>query len=189
MTWLLSLLILSATWQLPVGEMAAPTPDTDPPEGCSHAKTAIARAAVEAKALRLKSTDDPLAEQTDVLHYRLDFEVVPMTQFLGGANTMTVRCREDGVTAFRFWLHSAMSITSVRLDGSNAQWRRLDGATLEVELGRSFDSDEVFELEVVYEGFPGTTGLASIVFETQGDWPVVSTLSEPWFSYTWWPVK
>jgi len=139
--------------------------------------------------LPLKSTDDPLAEQTDVLHYRLDFEVVPMTRFLGGANVMTVRCREDGVTAFRFWLHSAMSITSVRLDGSNAQWRRLDEATLEVELGRSFDSDEVFELEVVYEGFPVTTGLASIVFETQGDWPVVSTLSEPWFSYTWWPVK
>ena len=189
MTWLLSLFFLAATWQLPAGEVAAPTADIEPPEGCSHAKTAIARAAAGAKALRLKSTDDPLAEQTDVLHYRLDFEVVPMTRFLGGSNTMTVRCLEDGVTAFRFWLHSAMSIASVRLDGSSAQWRRLDGATLEVELGRSFDADEVFELEVVYEGYPVTTGLASIVFETQNGSPVVSTLSEPWFSYTWWPVK
>jgi len=189
MTFFLGILILALSWQLPVGEVAAPIADIEVFEGCSHAKTAIARAAAEAKNLRLKSSDDPLAEQTDVLHYRLDFEVVPMSGFLGGHNTMTVRCREDGVTAFRFWLNSVMSITSVRLDGASAQWRRLDGATLEVELGRSFNTDEVFELEVVYEGFPVTTGLASIVFETQGEWPVVSTLSEPWFSYTWWPVK
>jgi len=189
MTWLLSLLILAATWQAPVAEMSRGAVDVKPFEGCSHAKTAIARAAAEVKALRLKSTDDPLAEQTDVLHYRLDFEVVPMTRFLAGSNTMTVRCRVDGVTAFRFWLHLAMSITSVRIDGSSAQWSRLDSATLEVELGQSCDEDEVFSLEVVYEGFPVNTGLGSIVFETQGDWPVVSTLSEPWFSYTWWPVK
>jgi aminopeptidase N len=189
MIWLLSLLILAATWQTPVAEVSRGAVDVEPPEGCSHAKTAIARAAAEDKALRPKSTDDPLAEQTDVLHYRLDFEVVPTTRFLGGSNTMTVRCREDGVTAFRFWLQSAMSITSVRVDGSIAHWSRLDSATLEVELGRSCDEDEVFSLEVVYEGFPVSTGLASIVFETQGGWPVVSTLSEPWFSYTWWPVK
>ncbi len=42
---------------------------------------------------------------------------------------------------------------------------------------------------VDYEGYPVTSGLSSIVFDTQGGWPVVSTLSEPWFSYTWWPVK
>jgi len=189
MRFFFGILFLALSWQLPAGEMAAPSADFEGPEGCSHAKTAIARAATAAKGLRLKSTDDPLAEETDVLHYRLDFEVLPRSRFLGGSNTMTVRCRENGVTAFRFWLHSAMSIDSVRIDGSRAQWRRLDGATLEVELGRSFDADEVFELEVVYEGYPVTTGLASIVFETQNGSPVVSTLSEPWFSYTWWPVK
>ena len=189
MTWLLNLLIVAVTWQTPMADVSRRSVDVGPPEGCSHAKTAIARAASEVKALRLKSTDDPLAEQTDVLHYRLDFEVVPSTRFLGGSNTMTVRCREDGVTAFRFWLQSGMSITSVRVDGSNAQWSRLDSATLEVELEGRCDEDEIFELEVVYEGFPVSTGLASIVFETQGEWPVVSTLSEPWFSYTWWPVK
>jgi len=189
MTWLLSLLILTVAWQMPAGEPAAPTVEVEPPEGCSHAKTAIARAAAEAKALWVKSSDDPLAEQTDVLHYRLDIEVDPAARFLDGSNTMTVRCREDGVSVFHFWLHSAMSITSVRVDGSSGQWHRLDSATLEVELGRSCDEGEVFELEVGYEGFPVSTGLASIVFETQGEWPVVSTLSEPWFSYTWWPVK
>ncbi len=161
----------------------------DQPPGCSRAKIAVARAASHNAKLALKSSDDPLAEETDVLHYRLDLEVDPSRGFLAGSNTMTVRCRVDGVRVFRFWLHSAMAITGLRVNGSAASWRRLDGATLEVNLDRTYGADEVFELEVVYQGYPVTTGLASIVFETQGGAPVVSTLSEPWFSYTWWPVK
>jgi len=127
-----------------VGSLAASADDADrqppptaPPEGCSHAKTAIARAAAEADALLLKSTDDPLADQTDVLHYRLEFEVEPTIRFLGGSNTMTVESRVDDVTAFRFWLHPAMTIGSVEVDGAAAMWRRLDSAIVEVELGRS----------------------------------------------------
>jgi hypothetical protein len=69
MTFFLGILILALSWQPPVGEIAGPIADVKPPEGCSHAKTAIARAATAAKALRPKSTDDPLAEETDVLHY------------------------------------------------------------------------------------------------------------------------
>jgi len=181
---------------LMVGSLAVSADDaerrpvtTEPPEGCSHAKTAIARAAARAGTLFLKSTDDPLAHQTDVRHYRLDLEVDPMNRFLDGSNTMTVESRVDDVTAFRFWLHAAMTVGSVEVDGAAAQWRRLDSATVEVELGRTFDRGDRFKLRVEYEGFPVTTGLASIVFESQGGWPVVSTLSEPWFSYTWWPVK
>ena len=186
--WLLVILILAGAAPMTavdVPRQAAPAE----PLGCSRAKTALARATLKDAKLLLKSTDDPLAEETDVIHYRLDIEVAPLSGFLTGSNTMTVRCRIDGVTAFRFWLHSSMSITTVRVNGDAAPWRRLDGAMLEVDLDRTYGVDEVFELEVVYRGHPVTTGLASIVFETQGGAPVVSTLSEPWFSYTWWPVK
>ncbi len=47
---------------------------------------------------------------------------------------MTVECVEDGVTAFRFWLHSVLTINEVQVDGSDADWTRLDEATVEVEL-------------------------------------------------------
>jgi len=188
LVWLLVVVILAGA--VPVTAVDVPQEAAhDEPLGCSRAKTALAGAALADVKLLLKSSDDPLAEETDVLHYQLDIEVVPSSFFLTGNNTMTVRSRVDGVTAFRFWLHSSMSINSVRVNGDAAPWRRLDGATVEVDLDRSYNVDEVFELEVVYRGYPVTTGLASIVFETQGGVPVVSTLSEPWFSYTWWPVK
>jgi aminopeptidase N len=172
----------------PVDELV-PVAGSEAIDGCSRVKAARGVLLEETERLRLKSSSDPLAEQTDVLHYRLDFEIDPAAEYLDGGNTMTVRTVVDEVAVFRFWLHVAMSITDIRVDDRVAAWRRLDTEVIEVELGRSFARNETFELEVFYEGSPVTSGWMSIVFGNQRGIPVVSTLSEPWFSYTWWPVK
>ena len=173
---------------VPVDE-GVPPAGRDAIDGCSRIKAARAGLTEESERLRLKSSSDPLAEQTDVLHYRLEFEIDPVAEYLDGGNTMTVEAVIEGVTDFRFWLHSAMSIADVRVDGRAATWRRLDTEVIEVELGRSFARNETFELEVLYRGSPVAGGWMSIVFGEERGAPVVSTLSEPWFSYTWWPVK
>jgi aminopeptidase N len=183
MTVLLSILVLAAALQSPS------TVPTGPPETCSHAKTARARLLDRADDLRAKSSSDPLAAQTDVLHYRLDFEVDPAARYLTGSNAMTVKAVVDGVTHFRFWLHDALAVTAVEVDGRAAEWQRLDAEVIEVSLGRNHLRGETFTLEVGYEGAPVSQGWMSIVFETHDGSPVVSTLSEPWFAYTWWPVK
>ncbi len=185
----LTMLCVIAPWVMPPVETARGPVEIDSPELCSRAKTASAARMAAARELQLKSSNDPLALQTDVQHYRLELEVVPASSFIEGRTTMTVECVEDGVTAFHFWLHSVLTINEVELDGSGADWTRLDDATVEVELAASCDTGDQFDLMVDYEGYPITSGLSSIVFETQGGWPAVSTLSEPWFSYTWWPVK
>jgi len=177
---------------LALGAASLQTPATaeeDPLDGCSRVKTARAHFSEQTKALRLKSSNDPLTGQTDVLHYRLDFEVDPAAEYLSGSNTMTVKTLVDNVTAFRFWLHDAMSISAVEIDGKAAEWQRLDAEVIEVSLGRTLALGENFELQVDYEGSPIAGGWMSIVFESHRGTPVVSTLSEPWYSYTWWPVK
>jgi hypothetical protein len=132
-----------------------------------------------------KSTDS-----TDVGHYRLELDVNPSTRRFTGANTMTVTSLVDGLTSFQFWLHTAYTVDSVELDGAGAQWTRLDTEAIEVDLGGGYDAGEEFQLRVAYQGVPPTGGgLGSVMFATQSGGPVVSTLSEPWFSYTWWPVK
>jgi aminopeptidase N len=159
-------------------------------DGCSRTKVMSSRSLQRADELRLKSANDPLADQTDVLHYRLELDVDPTAEYLNGANTMTVSVLADGVTVFHFWLHEAMTISSVEVDGRPVTWQRPDSEVIEVMLDRTFDRQETFDIKVVYEGSPVTTGLMSIVFEQREDEEVVvSTLSEPWFSYTWWPVK
>jgi len=177
---------------LALGVASLQTPSTaveDPPDGCSRLKTARANLPGKNEALRLKSSNDPLTGHTDVLHYRLDFEVDPAAEYLRGSNTMTVTTVVDDVSVFRFWLHTAFSITALEVEGETAEWRRLDAEVVEVSLGRIFARGETFELRVVYEGSPISGGWMSIVFESHRGTPVVSTLSEPWYSYTWWPVK
>jgi aminopeptidase N len=186
---ILILVLGAASLQASPVDEVVPSTVHDGADRCSRAKAARAGLSEEAARLKLKSSSDPLSEQTDVLHYKLDFEIDPVARYLDGGNTMTVKAVVDGVAVFRFWLHSAMSITEIRVDGRVAAWRRLDTEAIEVELGHSFSRDEIFELEIQYEGSPETAGLMSIVFEEQFGSPVVSTLSEPWFSYTWWPVK
>jgi len=184
MTALMMVLVLSAA--------SLQTPTTaaeDPLDGCSRTKTARAQFSDQAEALRLKSSSDPLTGQTDVQHYRLDLEVDPAARYLRGSNTMTVKTLVDDVTIFRFWLHSALSITAVEVEGEAVEWRRLDTEVIEVTLGRTFDRAQTFLLQVDYEGSPVSAGWMSITFESRGGTPVVSTLSEPWYSYTWWPVK
>ena len=185
----LTMLFVVVPWLAPQVEVAQHSTQIDSPELCSRAKTASPERAKAARYLQLKSSNDPLALQTDVQHYRLELEVDPAAAFIDGRTTMAVMCVEDGVTAFRFWLHSSLTINEVELEGGAADWTRLDEATVEVELDATCDTGDEFDLVVDYEGYPVTTGLSSIVFQTQGNWPVVSTLSEPWFSYTWWAVK
>ena len=129
------------------------------------------------------------ASQSDVLHYDLNLEIFPAAEELAGDNVMTVRAAADGVSSFAFWLHDAFEIVSVQVNGAPAAWRRIDSAVIEVTLDRTYDEDEQFVISVAYEGQPVAGGLGSIEFDTQDGQPLVFTLSEPWFAYTWWPVK
>ncbi len=131
------------------------------------------------------------ATDTDVLHYRLDIAVDPQGGWLGGSNTITVRSLKDGLSTFRFGLTDALTIGAINVDGAAATWQRIDSATVEVELGRSYDADETFEVNVEYEGEPESDGdWGSIVFRRRSDdvWETW-TLSQPWWAHTWWPCK
>jgi aminopeptidase N len=186
----LSLLVAAVAWYAgAVASTLVPDQDGPPEQGCSHAKSAFARAATAARVRPMKAKS-AAGEATDVTHYRLELEVDPNSRHLSGANSMSVTSLVDGLSSFQFWLHSNYSIDSMHVDGDSAQWARLDAEVIEVDLGRKYDLGDEFELRVAYRGTPPAgAGFGSIVFATQDSGPVVSTLSEPWFSYTWWPVK
>jgi aminopeptidase N len=129
------------------------------------------------------------AEDTDVLHYHLDIEVRPSTEWLGGSNTMTVRSEVDGLTTFVFWLHTALGINALDVDGVPASWTRLNDREIEVTLPTPQNIGDEFDLTVAYEGFPQSLNWGSIVFTTHAGQDLVYTLSQPWYAYTWWPVK
>ena len=181
---LVALLVSLATGQVGGVRSAA----DDHMEACSKARAALARPGGGAPAVRLLSPPaDPTAAATDVLHYRLDLTVDPTAHRLTGSNTITVRC-VAAAASFRFRLDDLFTIGAVTVDGSPAAWHRVDAETVEVTLAPARAAADTFVLVVPYDGFP-TSQYGSIVFSVHSFQPVVYTLSEPWFAYTWWPAK
>jgi len=129
---------------------------------------------------------------TDVLNYDLELEVNPVSQWIGGSNTITVQSVIDGLDAFQFRLRSVYTISALEVNGVPATWTRLNDDTVEVELTPFQDAGDVFDVFIAYAGYPQSQGSwGSIVFGVRGtnEVPVVWTLSQPWWAHTWWPVK
>lgn len=157
---------------------------------CAHAKTAHLRAMLaQHGTLTLPVGVRDGLEDTDVLHYHLDLLIDPGLKRLDGSNTMTVRSAINGLTSFQFRLSSTFTIGALTVGGQSVSWQRLDPATIEVMLDRPYGEDEIFELYVEYAGTPNSGNWGSIEFRTQSGQPLVYTLSQPWFAYTWWPAK
>jgi len=137
----------------------------------------------------LESIESGLLDQTDVQKYQLDLEIVPSQSRLIGTNVMTVNVVQDGVMTFDFSLATALSITNVQFNGGAATWARQSAPTVRVTLPRVYNTGEQFTLSVSYNGMPQDEGFGSINFTTQSGSPLIFTLSEPYYSHTWWPVK
>jgi len=163
-------------------------------EVCAHCANALRHlgtspATQEMIAERAAMIEQGLFEQTDVLHYDLEIEILPSQTRLIGSNTMTIRAVADGVSSFDFQLDSPLATTELLVNGAPAAWVRLSPSTIRVTLDRAYQPDEQFTITVGYNGIPVSRGFGSINFTSAGGQPSVFTLSEPYYSHTWWPVK
>jgi aminopeptidase N len=130
------------------------------------------------------------AHETDLLHCNLEVEIVPSGPLLSGRNTMTIRSLTPGLTEFMFRLRNNYTITSATINGTTPVVVTSPSATTRVAvLDRAYEAEEIFTLTIEYSGVPVSRGFGSIEFRTQGGQPLVFTLSEPYYAYTWWPCK
>ncbi|MCX7993187.1 MAG: hypothetical protein N2651_05915, partial [Fimbriimonadales bacterium] len=122
---------------------------------------------------------------TDVQHYDLTLEVVPSTQTLIGSCIITVKVTQPTLNAFRFRLRDNFLITGLRLDGRPISFVRESVTTVRAEFDRTYTQNEVFQLQVDYQGVPVSRGFGSIEFTTRSSGEViVATLSQPYYAYT-----
>jgi len=131
------------------------------------------------------------SELTDVLHCNLDIEISPTAGTIVGSNTFTIMSEVDGLTTFTFRLRSNFTITSALINGTTPILTTNPTTTTRVAtLDRPYNNGEVFTLKISYGGVPVSAGgFGSIEFTTQNGQPLVQSLSEPYYSYTWWPCK
>jgi hypothetical protein len=137
-------------------------------------------------------------DQTDVLHYELDIEVSNLNSVthdctITGSNRMTIQSKSYAVTEFTFRLRSQYTITSALINDTppSVTVTTVPPRTRVVTLDRTYGMDEVFTLTIEYTGTSVPDGPWNPIYvSTQpGAGAMVATMSCPYFSYTWWPVK
>ncbi|HUU97160.1 MAG TPA: hypothetical protein VM487_15585, partial [Phycisphaerae bacterium] len=98
------------------------------------------------------------AADTDVVHYKLELEIDPDTQWIGGTNVMTVRSLVDDLTLLHFRLDDALAISAVEVNGTAVTWNRAEFPTIEATLDRPYAAGAEFNLLVAYDGYPSSDG-------------------------------
>lgn len=128
--------------------------------------------------------------ETDVIKNSLDIETIPSTHVITGSNTMTIQSKISNLTQFKFQLGSNFTISSLKQNGANITFNRLDAINVVANLNPTVPLNNTFTLEIAYNGVANDTGgFGSINWTTHAGQNLVFTLSEPYYSYTWWPTK
>jgi len=137
---------------------------------------------------------------TDVLHYSLDVEVsnldhIDNTCLLVGRNTMTIQSKSVALDEFSFRLCDIYSIAGAHVNETiPVAVTTTSETTRVVTLDRTYALDESFTLTIEYSGntIPaiGPFWSGGLQVDAQpDDTPVAATRSQPYFAYSWWPVK
>jgi aminopeptidase N len=128
---------------------------------------------------------------TDAQSVLLELEIFPVTQTIAGDCTWTFKSTVNGLTSMTLELASGFAVSNVTSSGIPAPFTR-PGDQVVITLDHSYVQDEVFTIHLHYSGAPvAGAGFGSFTFATHGNPPatIVSTLSEPFYAYTWWPCK
>lgn len=133
--------------------------------------------------------------ESDVLHNDLSIEISNLntafnTCTITGQNRMTVRSKSPSLTNFTFRLRSQYTITSALAnDTTPVTVTMVSNTTRSAALDRAYGMDEEFALTIAYTGATFSSGFGAIEVRSHSGTAVVSTLSEPYYAYTWWPAK
>ena len=169
--------------------------------GCGKAHAMAAHAAQQDVSQPIPGLREAMSD-TDVLHHTLDIEISNLntganTCTIAGSNATLIESKSPALTEYTFRLRNQYVITSVIITdefGANpvditAGVNTASTTSRIATLDRTYTDGERFIITIAYNGTSASRGFGSIDVGTQGGTPVVATLSEAYYAYTWWPCK
>ncbi|HUN66476.1 MAG TPA: M1 family aminopeptidase [Bacteroidota bacterium] len=141
------------------------------------------------KAYRTRSASGVTSDgDMDATYYRLDLKITATPSYVRGNVTMNARSRIDGLSLIALDLMSALTVDSVLVNGSQAQFMQ-SSVSIGIALDRTYNTGESFTTRVYYHGVPGSSGFGSFEFSSHNGTPWIWSLSEPYGAKDWWPCN
>ncbi|MCB9262104.1 MAG: T9SS type A sorting domain-containing protein [Flavobacteriales bacterium] len=128
----------------------------------------------------------------DVVYHRLELNIDPRKSPMNGAVTTYFKPLIDNFQIIKFDLANNMSVDSVIYHNERILAFSHSNHIISILLGTPVIKGSTDSIIVHYSGNPTANADASYVLEKDrpiSDAPSVSTLSEPYGAYQWWPCK
>jgi len=124
----------------------------------------------------------------DVTYYDLDIQILEAIGEVRGSVYMEARSLINSIDQFDVDLYFSMAVDSVRMDGAPVSFSHV-GDEVFITPPAPLDSGAVFGVTIYYHGNPASGGFGAFGFNTQNGYPMIWSLSEPYFARNWWPCK
>ena len=124
----------------------------------------------------------------DVLFYDVFIRVNDTTQILYGVVKLSAKATEPSVSQVQIDLFDNMVIDSIVSPAGALTYNRAANVVT-VTLDKAYNTGSKFSLTIGYHGHPSEGGFQAFSFRTRLGKKVITSLSEPYYSRTWWPCK
>lgn len=123
-----------------------------------------------------------------MLYVNAHWEPHPERRELTGSVTHTVRSLRAGLDTFHTELSTTMQVLDVRFRGQPTTWQHVAYYQLRIALPQPVADGDTFSITIHYSGGP-PAGVRSMDTAHLEGMPVTWTLSQPYGSRDWWPVR
>jgi aminopeptidase N len=122
----------------------------------------------------------------DVGYYGINLLIDTENEKISGSTTIYGKSLTNNLQKVDLDFRNNMSIDSVSGDASS--FLHSDDI-LSIYLQNPLDINEVFKIEIQYNGAPEQGGFMGFDFSYHRNIPVISTLNEPYYAHNWFPCK
>jgi aminopeptidase N len=131
----------------------------------------------------------PNQTKYDVQHYQIYLEPLFDTSSIQGSVQIDLKSLVDGLTSLQFDLFQNLTVNGVHDAQGNALAFTHDNDLVTVELATPLFTADLDSITIDYQGTPEPVGFLGMQFLQHDGTPILATLSEPYYSRSWWPCK
>ena len=124
----------------------------------------------------------------NVRYYSIDIDVDFDLHYVEGIVLSHLEILEDNVSLVSFNFTTDLAVDDVLMNSSSLGFTHADDL-INIELGISYNTGDLIELEVYYSGYPQNRLNDGMKFQEHGGVPIVFTMVSPKGARKWWPCK
>jgi aminopeptidase N len=140
------------------------------------------------KAIALSKVQYPGDSRIDVTYYGLNLRVTSNPKYLTGNVIIGIKADTTSLNSCSLDLRNALSVDPVLLNGSSTVYNHINNK-INITLDHTYTMGDSFNVNIYYQGVPGSSGFGSFEFNSHNGTPAIWSLSEPYGAPDWFPCK